>query len=589
MVAKNLAHGSGYSSTVQIGPGVGFRTVPFDIGITTGPLVVLPASFLILLLGNHYWVPGLTIVLIWLVLLLLTRRALAPMLAPPQANFGAAFFFLAVFVVFPYHFEHWYALLGEVPAALCVLLATVVWGPEPFRRSRLAAAGLIFSCAMLSKLLSLVWIGSFLIVFILVHIRRRKWQVRVLAGDFAVIAGAMTAPVILFEVWKVVALGADVYAANLRQYLAYVAWGGVSRDPVGLWTRVSENSQGLYQRFSLSTGELLLLGTFGIAALFRQASSPLKRVAGVLYVGLWAHLLWWLFLSDGRPRYAIIAIILALALVSVSVASMTRLSHIAFCFLALAVISVPNWSRLRLGVGPGERPSRASAVLGFLEHQPPGTVVVTEWATGAAFQYQSRSPLTLKPASERRSIALESEYFVLQDERFLKLADRDLGAIGEECGVALLDFPPYRLFRCNASAPRVLPGAESRSRMGELRRSATATRARYTLERVGEVRNAWHRKEFEVRAGRTLFIAGWALDGAGKAGGVEVTVGGVPHVARYGLQRADVAAQLGCADCRDSGFELDLPPSTLGRGSHTMTIRVITSRRTRREIRSSSP
>ena len=59
-VAKNLAAGLGYGSTLASG-----ELRPFDLSITTGPTVILPAALGIAVAGNRPWVPGTTLVLLW--------------------------------------------------------------------------------------------------------------------------------------------------------------------------------------------------------------------------------------------------------------------------------------------------------------------------------------------------------------------------------------------------------------------------------------------------------------------------------------------------------------------------------------------
>ncbi|MEI7489063.1 MAG: hypothetical protein WCJ72_16970, partial [Chryseobacterium sp.] len=57
-VAKNLVLGNGYSGSIfnQLGN--------FHVGITVGPVVILPAALMIKIFGNDYWVPSLTSVIL---------------------------------------------------------------------------------------------------------------------------------------------------------------------------------------------------------------------------------------------------------------------------------------------------------------------------------------------------------------------------------------------------------------------------------------------------------------------------------------------------------------------------------------------
>lgn len=75
-------------------------------------------------------------------------------------------------------------------------------------------------------------------------------------------------------------------------------------------------------------------------------------------------------------------------------------------------------------------------------------------------------------------------------------------------------------------------------------------------------------------------LVGWAVDTAATnlAGGVIVSVDEtVNYQATYGIARPDVAAVLGNPVYTKSGFTITFPASTLARGTHTITIKILTS------------
>ncbi|MGI9106619.1 MAG: hypothetical protein ACR2G4_10265 [Pyrinomonadaceae bacterium] len=78
----------------------------------------------------------------------------------------------------------------------------------------------------------------------------------------------------------------------------------------------------------------------------------------------------------------------------------------------------------------------------------------------------------------------------------------------------------------------------------------------------------------------TIIIRGWAVDQRvkGEAGGVIINVDGQTDVvANYGMPRPDVAANLKNPDYTNSGFRATIDTSTLDKGRHTLTMRVITA------------
>jgi hypothetical protein len=72
LLAKNLARGQGYVSLYGWTYPDGYYSVrnPFPYDITTGPALIVPAALFIRIFGNQYWAPGLTVVVLSLVLLL---------------------------------------------------------------------------------------------------------------------------------------------------------------------------------------------------------------------------------------------------------------------------------------------------------------------------------------------------------------------------------------------------------------------------------------------------------------------------------------------------------------------------------------
>ena len=73
-------------------------------------------------------------------------------------------------------------------------------------------------------------------------------------------------------------------------------------------------------------------------------------------------------------------------------------------------------------------------------------------------------------------------------------------------------------------------------------------------------------------------MTGWAVDGLAKkeAGGVDIVMDGKIYKADYGSDRPDVSEALKFPATR-SGFSLAMPRDFLSRGSHRVSVRVITN------------
>ena len=95
------------------------RVKLFDVELTTGPTLVIPAAFLIRVFGNQPWAPGLVTAIASLGLMLFMAWRLSRAHGWARgAIYLALLSFCAYAVTAGIHFEHWYALLGEIPAAM---------------------------------------------------------------------------------------------------------------------------------------------------------------------------------------------------------------------------------------------------------------------------------------------------------------------------------------------------------------------------------------------------------------------------------------------------------------------------------------
>ena len=84
-----------------------------------------------------------------------------------------------------------------------------------------------------------------------------------------------------------------------------------------------------------------------------------------------------------------------------------------------------------------------------------------------------------------------------------------------------------------------------------------------------------------VEAGEVVTIGGWAvdIDPHKAAGGVIVKVDDKMFLPLYGFQRDDVAMTLREPQYRNSGFIASIPGSALERGTHTVSIYILSNDR----------
>ena len=84
-------------------------------------------------------------------------------------------------------------------------------------------------------------------------------------------------------------------------------------------------------------------------------------------------------------------------------------------------------------------------------------------------------------------------------------------------------------------------------------------------------------KPAKIKGGQPTTFAGFAFDPVGKASGkaVDIVIDGVAYGATYGGERPDVAAYFKTEAVTPCGFRVTLPAGTVGRGAHTVAIRVV--------------
>lgn len=210
IVAKSLANGEGYKA-VFFDQGYSFH-----YGISSGPIIILPAALLIFIFGNHYWVPGLTnILLIWS--LMIPIFILAKNVIGQERKWP--FCFLSLFLILLFSYQEigvgklflWHLLMGEVPATLCVILATFVIFTSHDNVKKLALGGLFLGFAALSKSITIMAITA-IIAFITSRILLDK-KLHNLRKIILISMPIMCfiAPLFLLELVKITFLGWEQY------------------------------------------------------------------------------------------------------------------------------------------------------------------------------------------------------------------------------------------------------------------------------------------------------------------------------------------------------------------------------------------
>lgn len=454
-VAKNLAGGEGFSSSMQFGV-KSYQLKPFDPMISTGAPVILPTTVMILLFGNTYWVPGLTQVLVCFSLILLIGYQLDPGKRNWKIPLFTLLFLFCCYAFMAYHLEQWYALLGEVPAALFMVLGCVL-SNKPKSRKTEFYVGLCFGLASQTKLLALLGFAGFCVYrFFPIIIKLAKTRLRgswTLTKESLPLLAGFCAPWLAFEVWKLIALGWADYFAIWSDLINMVSrFGSEGSRSTNLLIRAQQRLPIFLDRFGLFLPSIPLILVFARMQIdnqsVRQLFDRLSWSAGVLLV-------YWLFFSLGLPRYAIMALTLFIFAICLPLLSETSWKRTGVYGLVLLLLTSGCWLRLRYPIqrvetwfGPSANTKHQLETIAFLnrlEIEGKPRFATEWWATASDLEYLLPTSLNFTPYSNPQ-LNQKASFWLVCNTKFLS-KDPEIARILYESDKSL-SFGKYYLVLC---------------------------------------------------------------------------------------------------------------------------------------------
>lgn len=311
-VAKNIASGVGYATTLpESFDGTNKAPVPFDPGINTGPAFILPCAALIKLFGIHEITPGLTSILLWAGVFTAVFIRANRHVSGASLLLGIALFCFTVLAVFPHHIEHWHAYLAEVFAAALVIAAHWILGMEKFTPRVVFIAGLTAGLALQTKFIAAFVACGLVILFTLraveARLPLRRWLI-----DAALCLSGFLLPTLVFEFYKLLALGWTADVANWRDAIAGIRAMGLQSGGPPLREMIAQRLPKITEVFSVNATAAALLALVGIWRV-RVAAEGDRWF--ILFVGMLTSVLigtaYWLGWSVGWPRYLIVTGVVA--------------------------------------------------------------------------------------------------------------------------------------------------------------------------------------------------------------------------------------------------------------------------------------
>ncbi len=471
VVAKNLAWGHGYSSSLGFAHDA-YVLEPFDAHITTGPTLLLPASAAILVLGNRPWVPGVVQVAVWTVLLAALWRAAARLSSAPRAATAGVVFLLVSYAVSCLHLEEWYAMLGEVPAALLVLLGVVVWSVDPTSRRRSFLAAVVCASAVLTKLIAALYVLPWVALAAGTAAHGcRSWRVR--ARALAPVALGLALPFIAFSLWEAFSIGFSGCLSQLHQLGQMLLRHGLHRGGIrGSLAVLSAASvlarlAAFHQRFGFSLPGLLAVSAVGAALVWRAAGGVHRRLSLLLLTGVVAHVAYWLVFSLPWDRYLFVGVLVLAALSSAPYLFLRRsLPAVAYSgALALTLAgTVPHlrapWTQAGGGwARTAQEVAGRARVVAYLDQRLDRRPFATQWwAPVAEIEYLSRGVLLFEGYKAATPQDLSRGMLVVTNQRFFpttdEMDDRRFSALIAGCGRPTLQADPYAVYDCGGPRPQ---------------------------------------------------------------------------------------------------------------------------------------
>lgn len=312
-VPLNLVDGLGYTSDGALG---GSELTPFDPRISTGPTVLLPIAAL-LGLGVDPVIGGRLVILAYYAALLVGLGRVGWRIAGRWGGLVA--------VTVPLGWNTWASgspiqtpvdILGEIPAAALLVWALIVAERRPW------LTGLLIGVAMQTKILAGLAAPALALAVLLLS--NGTWLRRV--GRVVLCAALAVIPNVLYELWKLVALGPHAYWANLRDYYWFFKTGGEQVEAVSPFDKFALVANGWFSPVWLTAIGFLVAAAAIVFVISRRRDEPqgtstnlgatanvrrrLRVYTVVSVVGLLLWIAWWAASEHSPlwPRYIAIPI-----------------------------------------------------------------------------------------------------------------------------------------------------------------------------------------------------------------------------------------------------------------------------------------
>lgn len=444
IIAKNLANGLGYTSTIQDSHS-DFQIKVFDPRIGVGPTIIFPASLIIKIFGNTYWAPGLSIVIIWMICLYFIWRKLNKLVPNKlELTISIGTFFILSYLFTAYHFEQWYALLGEIPAAFLVMLGILEYF-DSSSKAHWILTGFIFFLASQAKPITLLPFAIFLSFLFLKAIfstkEYRHQAIRTYFKSVFYITIGFMIPFLMFEGWKLLTLNWSGYTLYYKEVFLWGTEKGTGGIDIST-SRLIDRIKILTDRFGIYLPAVIAL-LIGVGVFIRKEkklSAIFYSISSVIFI----FSFYWIFISIGWARYFFIGLIFIIFLLILpfwSVRLGWKLKLIYTLILAIFAIIACNKINVKYPLQnvklffPTQYTSSVNEMVGTLSGRIDEQPFVTEWwGTAADMEYLLPGYYNFRTYKDP-NFDFSKAYIVVANRKFILLDDKDFMSFIEHCEI----------------------------------------------------------------------------------------------------------------------------------------------------------
>ncbi|WP_153065619.1 hypothetical protein [Xanthomonas campestris] len=353
VLAKNLAAGEGYLLSLDYS-NLNHQGSLFHPALGTGPSTIVWGAAAIRIFGNAPWIPGMALIAFNAALTCLSAVLISRKSGHARASAFTAMFTVLAISITTMHHEQWFAFLGELQSYLLAFTAFVIAAYCHPRTSTFLVAGILLGASFEAKELSAIYVIPLGSMALYVAIRssavkpRSPQETRRWLTLLATAAIGTLLPIALFELYRWQALGSSGWLANWIEHTNFIRTQGTGSASSTFDQLIQARAATFKERFNIGVGWLLAWGAFSAAlTLWSTQDAKVRSLTSLLVMAFFLHLGYWIFFSNGWPRYSFNAVLYGCALICMPILYVKRgelpipalLSIITWCALVHSSIT----------------------------------------------------------------------------------------------------------------------------------------------------------------------------------------------------------------------------------------------------------